>query len=268
VRACQDRVLLDERDDGQSLRVWDACEQAPVLWSKALQVRGRKSKMACDRRVRRQPRLDRDVIVEARALEQVALRAPYRKAQRLNAVKVNAVLVSEVDPPEGEVAVEWLLLTSLPVQSAQQVQQVVEAYSQRFMIEVFFRVLKSGCRVEQRRFTSCERHLSHLAVALIVAWRVLWLSQLGQHQPELDGATIFAPCEWQAVCAVVRRGQPLPEQAPRLGEMIKLVAKLGGWIERHGKSASPPGSQTLWQGLQRLRDLASAWQIFGPPTCV
>jgi hypothetical protein len=261
VRACQDRALLDHAEGSPPLTIWDACEQAPVLWQKALQVRGRKVKVACDKRARRQARLDRDIIVTARAVEQATLRAPYRKGRRLQAVKVNAVLVREVDPPEGEAAVEWLLLTSLPVRSAEQVRQVVEAYSQRFMIEVFFRVLKSGCRIEERRFENADRHLSHLAVALIIAWRVLWLSQIGQHQPEMDGASVFTASEWQSAWAVIKRGQPLPSQAPSVGEMIKIVGKLGGWIERGAKSASPPGVQTLWQGLQRLHDLSTAWNI-------
>lgn len=95
-------------------------------------------------------------------------------------------------------AVEWLLLTSLSVQSAQQVQEVVEAYSKRFMIEVFFQVLKSGCGLEEKYFDSAERHFNHLAVALIIAWRVLWLIQLGRHQPERDGAEFFSPSEWQS----------------------------------------------------------------------
>jgi hypothetical protein len=262
VRACQDRVLLKPEDEASGT-LWEACQAAPVLWSKNLHVRGRQSKFACDKRARRQPRLDRDVLVQARAVEGIQLRPPYRKGQRPESVRLNAVLVSEVSPPEGEVAVQWLLLTSLSVQSAQQVQEVVQAYSKRFMIEVFFRVLKSGCRIEEKRFESAERHLNHLAVALIIAWRVLWLSQLAQHQPQMDGAEIFTPSEWQSAWAVIKRGQPLPAHAPSIGEMIKLVGKLGGWIERGGKSASPPGVQTLWQGLKRLHDLSTAWQIRG-----
>jgi transposase-like protein/transposase Tn5 family protein len=257
VRACQDRALLD----CEAGHLWEACRQAPALWSKGLQVRGREPKLACDKRARRQPRVDRTITVQARALEQVRLRAPHRKGLQLAEVTLNAVLVSEVSPPEGEVAVEWLLLTSLPVHNGAQVQQIVQAYSKRFMIETLFRVLKSGCRIEQRRFESAARHLSHLAVALIIAWRVLWLAQLGQHQPEMDGAHLFSAHEWQAAWAVTHRGQALPTQAPSAGQIIKMVAQLGGWIQRSAKSPSPPGVQTLWQGLRRLHDLSTAWEI-------
>ncbi len=51
----------------------------------------------------------------------------------------------------------------------------------------------------------------------------------------------------------------MPERAPSVEEVIKLVGKLGGWIEPQGKSASPPGVQTLWQGLQHLHDLSTVW---------
>jgi hypothetical protein len=118
VRACQDRVVL-KPEEAASGTLWEACQAAPVLWSKNLHVRGRQNKFACDKRARRQPRLDRDVLVQARAVEGIQLRPPYRKGQRPNPVTLNAVLVSEVSPPEGEVAVEWLLLTSLSVQNAQ-----------------------------------------------------------------------------------------------------------------------------------------------------
>ncbi len=268
VRACQDRAVLGESGAAVG-RLWEACRQAPVLWSKTLAVRGRQqSPYACDKRARRQPRLDRDITVAVRAVEQIKLRAPFRKARQLEEVSLNAVLVSEVNPPQGEVAVEWLLLSSLPVQNARQVQQVVEAYSKRFMIEVFFRVLKSGCRIQERRFESAARHLSHLAVALIIAWRVLWLNQLGQHQPQMQATQAFSDYEWKAAWAVVKRGHPLPQKPPNMEQMIQLVAQLGGWIQRSGKSASPPGVQTLWQGLQRLHDLATALANLPTMTCV
>ena len=70
---------------------------------------------------------------------------------------------------------EWLLLTSLPVDGVEQVRQVIQYYCARWMIEVFFRVLKSGCRAEERRFEHIDRLLSCLAVYLIVAWRTMFV---------------------------------------------------------------------------------------------
>src|SRR5690606_41705935 len=112
-------------------------------------------------RARRQPRQSRRAEVEVRAAE-VTLRPPQRAGRRLPATTVRAALVREVDPPAGEEPVQWLLLTSLPVASAEQARPAIEYYRVRWMIEVFFRVLKSGCRIEQRQFESLDRLLACL----------------------------------------------------------------------------------------------------------
>ena len=72
---------------------------------------------------------------------------------------VNVVLVREVNPPEGEEPVEWILLTSLPIDTIEQVHMVIQYYTVRWMVEVFFRTLKSGCRVEARRFETIDAFL-------------------------------------------------------------------------------------------------------------
>jgi hypothetical protein len=191
----------------------------------------------------------------------VTLRAPERTAGQSADVTVNAVLVAEVDPPEDDVPVEWLLLTSLPIDTIEQVRLVIQYYSTRWMVELFFRVLKSGCRVEDRRFEELERLLPCLAVYLIVAWRVLFLCRLGRGCPEMSCEAVFEPAEWKSVYLVVRR-EPPPKVAPKLQEMIRLVAQLGGYVNR--SRDDEPGPQTLWLGLQRLHDIATCWKVFGP----
>lgn len=174
---------------------------------------------------------------------------------------MNVVLVREVDPPEGEPAVEWILLTSLPIDSAAQVRQVIEYYCVRWMIEVFFRTLKSGCRVEDRRFEHLDRFLPCLAVYLIVTWRTLYVCRLGREFPEISCEAVFEPAEWKAVHQVIHR-QPPPSTPPTLSTMVRMVAQLGGYVNR--KRADEPGPQTVWLGLQRTHDFALCWQAFGP----
>jgi hypothetical protein len=176
---------------------------------------------------------------------------------------VNVVLVSEVDPPAGDEPVEWLLITSLPVHDIEQVRLIVQYYCGRWMIEVFFRVLKSGCRVEERRFEQMDRLLACLAVYLIVAWRTLYVCRLGRSCPEMSCEAVFEPAEWKSVWKVVQREDP-PNEPPPLGMMVRLVAQLGGYVNR--KRTDPPGPQTVWIGLQRMHDFALCWQLFGPDT--
>jgi hypothetical protein len=261
VRACQNRALACEKDHptaAKSLR-----EQAlaqPVLFTQTIQVRGRKTKVACETRGRRQPRQSRKAEVEVRAAR-VTLRPPWRADRKLPEVAVNVVLASECNPPQDDVPVEWLLLTSLPVEGEEQVRQVIQYYCVRWMIEVFFRVLKSGCRVEERRFEKIDRLLSCMAVYLIVAWRTLQVCRLGRGCPEISCEAVFEPAEWKSVWKVVHRAEP-PDVPPRLGEIVRLVAQLGGYVNR--RRGNPPGPQTIWIGLQRMHDFALCWQLFRP----
>ena len=261
VRACQNRALLCEHGKNTAEKhVREYVLEQPVLFAKTIQVRGRKAKVACEDRGRRQPRQSREAELVVRAAC-VTLRPPWRPDRQLPPVTVNVVLVSEVNPPPGDEPVEWLLLTSLPIDSLEQVQQIIQYYCVRWMIEIFFRVLKSGCRVEERLFEYMDRLVTCLAVYLIVAWRTLYVCRLGRSCPETSCEAVFEPAEWKSVWKVVRREDP-PIDPPSLGVFVRLVAQLGGYVNR--KQADPPGPQTLWIGLQRMHDFATCWQLFGP----
>jgi hypothetical protein len=256
IRACQDRALQGPRPEPH---VRDQVLATSVLYEVDLLVRGRQAKTAAEDRVRRQNRETRQAKVEVRAAT-VTLRPPPRKDRKLAPVTVNVVLVSEAKPPPGETPVEWILVTTLAIDAPQQVRTIVEYYCVRWRIEIFFRTLKSGCRIEERRFEHVERVLPCLAVCLIVAWRTLFVCHLGRECPDLDCEVVFEPSEWKAVWVAVHRKKP-PRKPPRLLEMVHLVASLGGYVER---PKSEPGTQTLWIGLQRTYDLAWAWDTFGP----
>jgi hypothetical protein len=271
VRACQNRALLAEEGETtaeNSLREHVLGQRE--LFRQTIHVRGRKAKVSCEARGRRQPRASREAEVAVRAAR-VTLRPPWRADRKLPPVSVNAVLVSEIDPPPGDEPVEWLLLTSLPIDGVEQARQVIQYYCVRWMIEIFFRVLKSGCRVEQRQFEQIDRLLACLAVYLIVAWRTLYVCRLGRGFPQINCEAVFEPAEWKSVWKVVHREDPPPDPPP-LGAMVRLVAQLGGYVNR--KRTDPPGPQTVWIGLQRMHDFALCWELFGPeaknqlPTCV
>ena len=254
IRACQDRALETEAG-----RLRDPVLAAPLLYQVELRIRGRQAKTAVEERSRRQNRETRQAVVEVRAAT-VTLRPPWRFDRQLAAVTVNVVLVREPNPPAGEPPVEWLLATTLPIDSPEQVRQIVETYWVRWCIELLFRTLKSGCRIERRRFEDVDRVLPCLALYLIVAWRTLFVCRMGRECPDADCEAIFEPSEWKAVWMAVHQKKP-PKRPPRLSEMVHLIARLGGYVER---PQSEPGAQTVWIGLQRMYDLAWAWDSFGP----
>ena len=186
---------------------------------------------------------------------------PGRPGVRLPAVTVNAILVLEEDPPGGEGAIEWLLLTSLPVATFADVQTAIDYYCCRWEIEVYFRVLKGGCRVEQLQLEATERLEACLAMYLIVAWRVLYVLMLGRECPEMRCDAVLAEAEWKSVYQIVSNRKP-PGKPPALGEMVEMIAELGGYLGR--KHDGPPGPKVIWIGLQRMRDFALAWAVFRP----
>jgi hypothetical protein len=272
VRACHDRALvLGDEDAGEEGQ--ETCDTSgkartlrqrvvatPVLFTKTIEIRKREQKYNCERRSRRQPRRPRTAQVEVRALR-VTLRSPWRPQCRLPDVTVNVVLVHEPNPPDDEPAVEWLLLTSLSIDTVDQIRQVIQYYCVRWLVELFFRTLKSGCRVEERRFEHVDRFLPCLGIYLIVTWRTLFICRLGRELPEVSCEVVFEPAEWQSVYKLVKRDTP-PQQPPALREMVRLVAQLGGYLNR--KRDDEPGPQTVWLGLQRLHDIALCWLVFGP----
>lgn len=269
VRGCWNRTL--QKSTGKPAENGESADQAAhslrdqvlsqkVLFTHTINVRGRKAKVNCEHRGRRQSRESRKATVEVRAAR-VTLRARWRADRKLPPVSVNVVLVSEINPPANEPAVEWILLTNLPIEDVEQVRTVVQYYCVRWMIEVFFRTLKSGCRVESRLFEHIDRLLPCVAVYLIITWRTLYVCRLGREFPDISCEAIFEPAEWKSVYRVVRRKSP-PSQPPTLREMVRMVAQLGGYVNR--KRKDEPGPQTVWRGLQRVHDIALCWQIFGP----
>jgi hypothetical protein len=213
-----------------------------------------------DDRKLRKPRDSRKAKVTVLA-ERTLLRPPARPGQKLAAVSVNAILVREEKPPAGAEPIEWLLLTSLPIDTFDACGDAVGYYCCRWEIEVYFRVLKSGCKIEELQFEHVERLQVCLAMYLIVAWRVLYVLMLGRQCPELSCTAVLAEAEWQSVY-VMATGAAVPQTPPLLAEIIPLIAGLGGYLARKGDGL--PGPQTMWIGLQRMRDFAAAWDAFGP----
>lgn len=255
VRACQDRVL--KGNTSEKLRGTVAA--GPVLGTRKIEVSERSDQSHGTGDKRRQARSARvaEVTIQACA---VMLKPPSRPkgTPKLAAISVNAVLVCEINPPANEPAIEWLLLTSLPIETFDDVCKIIHYYTCRWEIEIFFRVLKSGCAVQELQLETADRFVNCLTLYLIVAWRVLFVMRLGREYPELPCETVFSTVEWQAVYQIVNGEQP--NVMPSLGAMLTMVAGLGGHLNR--KHDGPPGPQTLWIGMQRTRDFASAWNAF------
>jgi hypothetical protein len=254
VRAGQKRNTTQQQDWMEQVRRTD------VIGTQTVLVRARQAKIEAATSVRNASRDARTAEVEIRKAT-IELCRPVHGGPRLPpTLRVNLVLVEERDPPPEAERISWMLVTTLPIETEEDVQRVHASYCTRWQIELYFRTLKSGCRIEHRRFETIDRMLNCLAFYSVVAWRVMYICYLGRECPDLDCEVLFEPSEWKSVYAILRL--PLPEEGcPKLNDLVRAIARLGGFMNR---PKSHPGTQTLWIGLQRSYDLSNAWNAFGP----
>ena len=164
----------------------------------------------------------------------------------------------EKNPPKDVDKIEWLLITDLLVNTFEKAFEKVQWYCCRWQIECFFKTLKSGCTIEKlqldgKRFQVC------LAFYLIIAWRILYLTMLSRKQPDCSCELFFSKEEWQTTYVVLYKKVP-PKQAPSLEIMTKMVASLGGYLNR--KSDPSPGTKTLWLGMRSMQEHLKAREAF------
>jgi hypothetical protein len=169
-------------------------------------------------------------------------------------VPISCLVAREIEAPAGVKPIEWRLLTNRDVPDLAEAARLIDWHRARGQAQTFFHVLKNGCRVEALQLSTIERIERALAVFMVVAWRIARLMRLGRTCPDLDAGLMFEPDEWKAAL-ILNRKTP-PDKPPRLNEVVRLVAMLGGFLARKGDGE--PGVKTIWPGMQRVVDFAAA----------
>jgi hypothetical protein len=196
------------------------------------------------------------VVTQQIRAAQVTLKAPHRNGSKLPPVRIWVVEAREVDAPAGQEPINWILLTDLDCSDFDKAREVLELYLCRWEIEVFHRVLKTGCRIEELQLRTSEPIKLAILLYMVVAWRVLYVMHLGRECPDLPCSVVFEDAEWHSSWVILKGGSP-PESPPTLNEMVRMVASFGGFLGR--KRDGHPGPQTLWSGLSRVQDFAFCW---------
>ena len=170
-----------------------------------------------------------------------------------------ALWACEMRPPAGVKAIEWMLLTTIPTDSAEQACERLQWYARRWGIEVWHRILKGGCKIEARQLESFDRLKRLLSVYAVIAWRILYARMLSRLTPNVSASAILAPDEWQALyCRIYRTPNP-PATPPPLRQALRWIARLGGFLGRTGDGE--PGVQTIWTGFHELIALTDMYRI-------
>lgn len=243
MRANHDRCLVDNNGFRINEKLWEIVTETSPIANIEFDMQPRKGKST--RQVK-----------QSIYSKQVWIPDPQSKAKKPPKIKVNAIACIERCPPEGEQPVQWILLTTLPTSTVEESLLVVKWYLCRWEIEIFFKILKSGCEVEKLQFETYEATLNCITLYMIVAWRIFYLTMVGRESPEISCEKLLARNEWQSVYLMTQKEKP-PESAPSVGEMLKMIAKLGGHLGR--KNDRLPGPKTMWIGIKRMRDFALAW---------
>lgn len=243
VRAMHNRSLAEDQG-----HLWEMLNRQPVSGIQELRI---------PRQGKRKARVAQLEVRFAR----VGLKPPPRK-KNLPDLTIWAVLAREINPPEGIDSLEWMLLTTMEVNTFDQAVEKLNWYTVRWGIEVYHRTLKSGCKIEERQLGTADRIESCLAIDMIVAWRIIYLTRLGRDAPDVPCTVYFEEAEWKALSAYITKNPVPPTKTPTLREATWAVASLGGFLGRKGDGY--PGTKSLWLGLQRLDDLTDMWKIMNP----
>jgi hypothetical protein len=193
-------------------------------------------------------------------ITEVNLQPPDPKGSR-PALQLWAMEAREEHPPCGIAPIHWRLVTSLPLRQLADAVEKLHWYCRRWGIEVFHKVLKSGCAVEAVQLQTAARLQRYLAIKLVVAWRVMALTQLGRERPDTLLSEIFEETEWRILQAVGERVYKGPRRrgVPIVGDGVRWLGQLGGHLGRRGDGA--PGPLCLARGLERFHDITIGWKM-------
>ena len=235
VRAAHNRSL-----DSESERLWSKLEAQPISFQQEIELpqTSKRSARSAKLAVRFCP---------------VNLRTPYRFDNR-DPIAVYAVYAIEVDCPEGETPVEWMLLTTEVVADIQIASIILHWYSYRWRVEEYHKIFKSGCQVERYRLAA-DGMKPLIGFLSVIAVELLQLTYLHRTQPSAPAIVVLNPLQLQVLSA---KSPKLPKVLT-VSWAVEAIARLGGYLEHRHKT--PIGIQVLWRGWLKLHDLCEGWQL-------
>lgn len=174
-------------------------------------------------------------------------------------MNVWAIWTVERTPPAGAKPVEWLLLTTMPITTTDEALERLSWYTLRWGIEVWHKILKSGCQIEKIQLETAARLIRCLTLYSVIAWRIFYATMLARAVPDAPCTVLLDDAEWQGLYCRIHRVARVPTTPPSLAQTIRWIAKLGGFQGRTGDG--DPGVTVMWHGFQRLVDVAEMYRI-------
>ena len=253
VRVRHDRVARDVESEAPWSKLKDLVGEAKDCLAREVPLSAKRRTSTAPVQAKRHPKRDERMAKLHFASCQIEVRRPnYLGDPWPECLRLNIVRVHEVDAPEDQVPVEWLLATSEPIKTKSQIERVVDLYRTRWVIEELFKALKSGCMYERRQLEGRGALLNALALFLPVACQMLWLRSRAQHAPDTPAHAALSARQLRLLRDVSTK--PLPEN-PSVRDALRAIAALGGHLSNNGE----PGWLTIWRGFQRVQDFELGW---------
>lgn len=194
----------------------------------------------------------KEVQVKRSVLRNITIDPPSLIKKDFSQINLNIVLVRDIDT-NGD-TVKWRLHTSETVDNSAESQLIVSSYSHRWKIEEVNKGAKTGVRVEDRQFTELDHFLPFLALAFVVAWRIVALRTIVEVSPETPVKKAFIPDEVGYLKSQAEQFD-LPMKTVKDG--LYLIARLGGFTNRYER----PGWQILWQGWIKFHERVEGYSL-------
>jgi len=248
IRMARDRVLLDEDDErlGKTSEVLACCQDVFTVDASI----SRRPANPCPRS---EPAREARTATLAVTGTQACLARPNYDRQSPESLEVNVVCVREIGAPEGVVPVAWVLITTEPIDTPDRLRAVVDTYRTRWLIEEFFKALKTGCAFEKRQLESYDTLTAALGIFLPIAWQLLLLRHQAQTASAEPAERVLSPVQIQVLRA---RLPKLVPAVPTAADALRAVAYLGGHFIKRS-----PGWLVLGRGLQTLLELEVGWRL-------
>jgi hypothetical protein len=232
VRAKHDRTVLVDGEQ-KKLKAWIRSLAPMVDYELNLRARGEK----CSR------------VANLKVVWEQALMLPP-KGKKGEAISVT--YIRAYDPEDSEL--EWILVTSLKIDSADDALTAVQIYEQRWVIEEYHKCLKTGCRIEEAQLKTSKRLLALFGILGIIATQLLQLRDLSRQHPERPAEDVVT----KEVITIVK-SQYKHDGVMSMKELWRRIAMMGGFLGR--KSDGNPGWQTIWEGWLRIQDMLTGMAL-------
>lgn len=260
-RVNHDRRIVDSTETDTLL--FASLEKATVVCEREIAISERKPKKMPGKGKANPPRKRRNAQLGVSSKTVEIRRGNLMPKDWPATLTLNYVRVFELNPPEGEEPVEWMLVTSEPIATTEDTLKIVDIYCNRWVIEEYFKALKTGCSYEERRVESYSSLLNILAIFAPMACKIYNLKMMGREHPEKPATIAATPTQIKILTQVTQKSAG---ELSTVGTLMLAIAALGGHIKHNG----PPGWQVLIRGYKKLLQLEEGWlmaQQFRPAIC-